>query len=112
MRELAVTPTVTVEATAYTVSAVPETIQDWDLFAITVERTAPGRYAIRRRSRCLSTDLVWEWESIPSDRTDEWLATHRFDLDTALRLAKEAAPAVTVNGHTVADALTWGGEAQ
>lgn len=39
-------------------------------------------------------------------REDDWLAAHRFDLDTALKLAREAAPHVTVNGRTVADALT------
>ncbi len=41
----------------------------------------------------------------PSERDDDWLDAHRFDLDTALMLAKEAAPKVTVNGFTVADAL-------
>jgi hypothetical protein len=41
----------------------------------------------------------------PSEREDDWLDTHRFDLDTALKLAKEQAPLVTVNGYTVTDAL-------
>ena len=43
----------------------------------------------------------------PSGREDDWLATHRFDLDTALNLAKEAAPKLTTNGFTVADALRF-----
>lgn len=51
------------------------------------------------------TAAPWDYEMRPSEREDEWLATHRFDEAIALRLAKEAAPHVTVNGRTVADAL-------
>jgi hypothetical protein len=40
----------------------------------------------------------------PHGRSAAWLAAHRFDLDTALRLAQAAAPTVTVNGRTAADA--------
>jgi hypothetical protein len=35
-----------------------------------------------------------------------WLAEHRFDLDTALTLAREKAPHLKVNGWTVADELS------
>jgi hypothetical protein len=56
-------------------------------------------WAVRWMSRCLSRDGEWTLEPIPSSRTDEFLAAHRFDLDTALRLAKEAAPKITVNGR-------------
>lgn len=93
--------TVTVEPTEYTVCAVPQDVQDWYLFAIIVARTAPDRWAVRMRSRCLDADGAWDYESIPSERTDEWLAAHRFDLPTALDLARAAALAVTVNGWTV-----------
>lgn len=102
---------VTVTPTRYVVCAVPEDVQDWDLFALTVERRAPGRWAVCKRSRCLGADGTWDHESIPSEREDEWLATHRFDLDTALALAKEAALTVTVGGMTVQRALAeWKGE--
>jgi hypothetical protein len=91
--------------TAYQVCAVPEDeAGNYLSFVITVERAHhTGTWAIRRMHRCLSVDGTWDWESLPSGRTDEWLAEHRFDLDTALRLAVEAAPNIKVNGFTVAD---------
>jgi hypothetical protein len=70
-------------------------------FEVTVEWRGDGRWAVMHMGYCLGLDGDWEYESIPSERRDEWLATHRFDLDTALRLAREAAPEVTVNGWTV-----------
>lgn len=48
---------------------------------------------------------IHDYEMRPSEREDEWLAAHRFDLDTALELAKATAPNVTVNGFTVEKAL-------
>lgn len=94
-----------VQATAYSVCCIPEGI-DYELFAIRVEYVGRDRWAVRLRGkRCLGSDGEWDWEPIPSERSDEWLAAHHFDLDTALRLAKEQAPLVTVNGWTVHDVL-------
>jgi hypothetical protein len=96
-----------VRATQYAVNLLPETedVLGGHCFEITVEYRGHDRWAVARGRQCLGTDGTWSWESIPSEREDEWLDTHRFDLDTALRLAKEAAPGVTVNGRTAADAL-------
>lgn len=94
--------------TTYTVCAVPETVQDWYVFAVTVEETAPDRWAVRRSKRCLNVDGEWEWESIPSEREADFLARCRFDLDTALAMARLAAPMLSVNGFTAARAaLEW-----
>ena len=93
-------------ATRYTVNCLPETADgDEHVFEITVEYRGRDRWAVTRHGSCLGTDGRWDYEMRPSEREDDWLATHRFDLDTALQLAKEAAPKVTVNGYTVADAL-------
>lgn len=101
-------PLVWSESTTYTVCAVPETVRDWDMFAISVEKTAPDRWAVRRRKRCLNSDAEWEWESIPSERTDDFLARCRFDLDTALEMARRVAPTLRVNGITAARAaVEW-----
>jgi hypothetical protein len=40
----------------------------------------------------------------PSNRTDEWLESHRFTLNEALRIAREHAAEVTINGMTAAEA--------
>lgn len=102
----------TLEATArvteYQVSCVPDDFIDAPAFALTVEWRGEDTWAICRFSRCLGSDGVWDHEPIPSDREDEWIATHRFTEDEALRLAKEAAPKVVVNGWTVAAVLAKG----
>lgn len=95
-----------VQPTGYTVSCLSYDDIDSEAFSIQVDYTGHGRWAVRLRgSRCLAADGQWEWEPIPSEREDDWLTAHRFDLDTALRLAKEQAPHVTVNGITVQQAL-------
>lgn len=96
--------------TAYQVCAVPEDeAGNYLSFVIKVDRTHhTGLWAVRLRSRCLSVDGTWDYEPLPSSREDDWLDRHRFDLDTALRLAAERAPHVTVNGIAVADVLARG----
>lgn len=97
-------PEPTVQATAYEVSFLPESDINRPYFAITVEYRGGDRWAVVRHRQCMNAKGEWSWESIPSEREDDWLADHRFDLETALRLAKEAAPMVTVNGRTAIEA--------
>jgi hypothetical protein len=99
-------PEPTVRTTRYEVSCLPPDMINADSFTIQVEFRDHDKWAVLLRNMwCLSSSGEWEWEPLPSEREDEWLAEHRFDLDTALRLAKERAPLITVNGHTVADAI-------
>ena len=97
--------TVAVRPTEYAVCALPEDNVDAMHFTITVAYRGRGRWAVVRHGYCLGVDGEWDYESLPSERADEWLAAHRFDLDDALRLATEHAPKVTVNGWTVAAIL-------
>lgn len=96
-----------VQATIYTIF--PSGVDPDDLdprtdpysFTITVERRAPGRWAVMRRGHwCLGVDEKWSYESIPSERRDEWLAEHRFDLETALALAVKYVDLEDVMGMT------------
>lgn len=89
-----------VEATTYTVSLLPFDHIDSGIFSITVEKRSEGRWAVLHHSWCLGADGEWDYEMQPSSREDDWLATHRFDLDTAIALAKKAAPDLTVNGRS------------
>jgi hypothetical protein len=99
-------PEPTVRTTCYEVSCVPGDTIDADSFTIQVEYRGHDKWAVLlRRMWCLSVEGEWDYEPQPSSREDDWLATHRFDLDTALRLAKEQAPLIKVNGYTVADAI-------
>ena len=94
-----------VRATRYEVSLLPEDDLNYPLYVIAVETRSASLWAVVRHRQCLGTDGEWSWESIPSEREDEWLAAHRFDQETAIRLATEAAPGVTVNGISAAQVL-------
>lgn len=96
-----------VEVSQYLVSVFPEGSVNRLHYDITVERRSPDRWAVCRMRWCLGADGEWEYEPLPSEREDDWLETHRFDLDTALRLAKEAAPGVVVNGLTAVECVEW-----
>lgn len=97
-------PEPTVAPTRYVVSCFEPDDENGALYNLAVEYRGRGLWAVVRHRQCLNAKGEWSWESVPSEREDEWLAEHRFDLDTALRLAKEAAPHIVVNGHTAVDA--------
>jgi hypothetical protein len=98
-------PVVRVRPTEYTVNCLPEEDLEGHIFAIAVAYRGRGLWAVLRHGRCLGAGGAWDHEMQPSSREDDWLTTHRFSLNEALTLAKAAAPNVTVNGFTVADAL-------
>ncbi|MDX3183543.1 hypothetical protein RKD45_002482 [Streptomyces griseus] len=97
-------PVATCQATEYEVSILLEGDINRSVFTITVQYRGDGRWAVTRNGSCLGADGEWEFGIKEYDRGDAWLAAHRFDLDTALRLARQAAPHVVVNGHTAMDA--------
>lgn len=117
-------PEPTVRVTRYEVSCLPGGQVDYaegDMFTITVEYRGAGRWAVKNRGRILGADGTWSfgYDGPFSDRepiTDEehaalhagqdaWRDAHRFDEETALRLAREQAPTLQIRGWTVADAL-------
>ncbi|MGW5387147.1 hypothetical protein [Nocardia sp. NPDC003963] len=98
-------PAVTV--TRYEVSCMPlDSINALGL-TVTVEHRGNDRWAVKRLSSCYDIDGNPSYESIPSEREEEWLERYRHDLDTALELAKRIAPTLKVNGHSIADVLLW-----
>lgn len=97
--------TVTTTPTCYSVSALPADNINVHHFTIEVKYRGRGLWAVCWYGMCLGAGGEWDHESIPTERADEWLAGHRFDLETALRLAQEEAPRLTVNGDTVGDVL-------
>ncbi|MFD8845460.1 hypothetical protein [Streptomyces pseudogriseolus] len=99
-------PEPTIHPVEYVVSCLQSNNINFDLYAIRVQYRGDGRYAvIGLGDMCLGVDGTWDHGVKEYDRGDDWLDAHRFDLETALRLAKEQAPLVTVNGRTVSDAL-------
>lgn len=89
-------------ATEYEYSCLPDEHPDRLSFTVCVRYRGAGHWAVMRSGgRCLGRDGEWAWETGTSIRDDDWLATHRFDLPTAQRLAREAAPRLSVNGWTL-----------
>lgn len=95
-------------ATRFEVSALPDDHDARRYFVLHVVHRGRGTWAVIQPwepAACLGVDGEWDWQPRPSERTDEWISAHRFDLDTALRLAEEHAPKLVVNGRTAADVL-------
>lgn len=87
--------------TEHRVCAVPRSVPSWQAWSLKVVWRSENRWAVADGfGRCLSRDGEWSWESSPSERTEEWIAEHRFDLDTAMALAISACEHVEVNGFT------------
>lgn len=111
--------TVHTRATTYTVTCLPDDPHGGDAFDIEVRfmgahrwgqpRPADEHWAVQLRGHWnLSHDGKWDLRpGSDDDGYEDWIAAHRFDLDTALKLAAEQAPHVEVNGLTPAGLLAW-----
>lgn len=97
-------PETFIDPTTFEVSCFPLGHRNRRYFTITVEHRGGDLYGVFDGRMCLGSDGVWDFEPSPSGRDDDWLATHRFPLDVAMGLAEKAAPRMTVNGLTVAQA--------
>jgi hypothetical protein len=109
----------TVKPVKYRVSCVPEDGPDADLFTLCVEYREAGRWAVTNGSTrhyaadgTISFGFGWDREPVTDEEIDafergrdEWLAAHRFDEETALRIAREQAPLMRYRTYTVQDAL-------
>lgn len=96
---------ITVRPTEYTVSCFPEGHEDASSWDVKVEYRGPGSWAVTRFHRCYGRRGQEVFEPSPSSRTDSFKKAYRFDLDTAMAIAKRVAPKVVVNGMTPAQVL-------
>lgn len=86
-----------VTETTYEVSCLPNDHPERHNFTLRVTRRAEGLWAVLdRMDRCLSATGEWDYEPMPSNRTDEWKALHRFTRATAIGHARRAAPHLTI----------------
>ncbi len=85
----------------------------WE-YTINVRHQQDGLYTVQHGQKLYGTRRHLErepgWPETGIDEGTVWLAAHRFDHDTALRLARELAPRLTYRGRTVADALAEGAQ--
>lgn len=97
-------PQVTVHPTRYVVTVLGEdyeTYDNWYMFVVTVQYRGRGRWGVYQGAydhsslpTSLSADGEWELEGVEEREDVEWPTRHRFDLDTALALARKFAPDV------------------
>jgi hypothetical protein len=93
-----------VEPTTFTVCGLPADDVNAAVWKLTVESRGRGLWAVMHMDTyCLSETGEWDYEPSPSNRGDEFLATHRFDREEALRLAQEVYPNLIVNSMWVRD---------
>lgn len=72
------------------------------LFTVQVSYRAPGLFAVIRMGECWDGEQ-WVYESLPSNRTDEFKAKTRFPLLEAAGMAQKLANLVQTNGRTYAE---------
>lgn len=97
---------VTAEPVAYEVTGYPLHDINRDLWTIRVERRGENSWAVLRRSCCWNRRTkAWDYEPLPSSRTDAYKRTHRFPLEEALTIARQEATRLTVMGQTLTDAI-------
>lgn len=94
------TPAPQVQATAYEVSIFPEGTRERRHFKVCVEWRGGDAWAVTDGAYCLNSEGEWEVEPLPSHRTPEWKAYHRFPLEDALQRAREASLMLEVSGRT------------
>lgn len=102
--------TINTRVTAYEVCALPEHYGAWHHFMLTVEYRGDDRWAVSRHGTCYDRNGNQEYESLPTSRSEAYLIRFRFPLDEALAIAARIAPTITINGHTVDEALANGPE--
>lgn len=102
------------QVTEYMVTALPEGHRDASIWALWVQwrggRDDNDRYCIAKSPN--GATQVWDeaagewvWESIPSERRDEFIVRTRYSALRALEIARRLAPEVCWNGLRPADIL-------
>jgi hypothetical protein len=94
-----------VQATRYEVSCLPIDHPERRRFRLFVEVMDRYGWTVHDGGTCLDFGGGWADGMSVYERDDEWISAHRFDLGTALNLAKTVAPTMSVNGRTVAEVL-------
>lgn len=85
--------------TEFEVSLLPRDYPEGYLWAVKVAYRGRNLWGVYWEMQCLGLNGQWDFEASPSNRTDAWLAVHRFRLDEALVLARTAASRVGIHSH-------------
>lgn len=90
------------KTTRYDVSCLPESHPDRHAYTLLVEYRGRGKWCVRDDvGFCYDRDGNRSYESLPTNRTCEYLERHRFSMLDALMLAKQLAPLIVRSGMSV-----------
>jgi len=93
-----------VKAIKYRICGLDDNDVDSSIWSLTVEWRGPGDvWAVKHLSKCYCSDGTWDIEPSPSNRDDEYKATHRFTKHEAMAIALQHYPSLIVNGMWVRD---------
>ena len=92
-----------INPTTYTVCSLPEDDVNSQVWSLTIEWRGPlDSWAVCHMSRCLSNRAgKWDYEPMPSSRTEAFIRNHRFPLAEAKTRALLAYPKLVINGPRV-----------
>lgn len=86
--------------TCYRFSLLPPDHEAMSSFSLTVEWRGDDDWAVMHMGQALDAAGNWQYEHLPSNRSDAFKRAFRHDLETAKRLAREKLPTLTVNNMT------------
>lgn len=102
----------TIQPTAYTVyptgyaEMVHSDKHTWTL-RVELRDHDHDRWSVVGSVGALSRGGAWDYEPLPSSRTERWLKSHRFTLGEALRRAERVVDELKVNMMTAQEASDW-----
>lgn len=103
------TPEPSIQPTGYEVSLLPIDHPKRHHYTLYVEWRGQNLWAVTTGHRdALGTDGTFAIEPVTDKGHDAWIATHRYDHDTAIDLAKQHAPQLTHDGITALDTYRRG----
>lgn len=97
--------TITIKPTQYLVTGLPDGDPDSQVWSLTIEWRGPGpdSWAVMHHAYCLSKGGKWDYEPLPSSRTDAFIKRHRFTLAAAEHAARRELPKLIINGLRIQD---------
>jgi hypothetical protein len=89
-------------------SCLPESHDDCPAYTVRVAYRGNGLYAVEHMRWCYDANYQRDYNRVPDEGGEEWLARYRFNFTTALLVAQRVAHLLIVNGRTAEQLLKEG----
>lgn len=102
--------TVHVTLTSMEVSCLPEEHDARPAYTVKIAYRGNGLYAVEHVRWCFDRDYQRDYNRVPDEGAEEWLARFRFDFETAMKVAERVAHLLIINGRTAEQLLKEEGQ--